>query len=138
MADPSTGGESASPATRAARRLEQPALKAFARIAQRQKRRGSYTPAMEKTLAEVLSGLRMTNSKREGRTKSPAVRAVIDQFHTLYYDDRRTWRQTKFLGTTTWKCPFDLWMYQEIIYDLRPGLIVETGTAYGGSAQFLG
>src|SRR4051794_6419540 len=101
MAQPSTAGSSESLASRAARRLEQPVLNAFVRIAQRQKRRGSYTPAMEKAVAEVLPGLRMTNSKREGRTKSPAVRAVIDQFHTLYYDDRRTWRQTKFLGTTT-------------------------------------
>jgi cephalosporin hydroxylase len=138
MDRPSAKRAPASPATRAARRLEQPVLSAFVKIARRQQRRGNYTPAMERALAQVLPGLPMTNSKREGRTKSPAVRAVIDRFHTLYYDDRRTWRQTKFLGTTTWKCPFDLWMYQELVYNLRPGLIIETGTAYGGSAMFLG
>jgi cephalosporin hydroxylase len=30
-----------------------------------------------------------------------------------------------------------MWQYQEILHDLRPDLVVETGTAYGGSALFL-
>jgi cephalosporin hydroxylase len=33
--------------------------------------------------------------------------------------------------------PLDLWVYQELIVSLRPQLIVETGTAAGGSALFL-
>lgn len=35
------------------------------------------------------------------------------------------------------KCPLDLWVYQEIIHETRPDLIVETGTSRGGSALFL-
>lgn len=35
------------------------------------------------------------------------------------------------------KCPFDLWVYQEIIHDLNPDKIIETGTNRGGSALFL-
>jgi len=35
------------------------------------------------------------------------------------------------------KCPTDLWVYQEILSKLRPDLIIETGTAYGGSALYL-
>jgi cephalosporin hydroxylase len=35
------------------------------------------------------------------------------------------------------KCPLDLWVYQEIVHEVRPGLIVETGTAHGGSALYL-
>jgi cephalosporin hydroxylase len=35
------------------------------------------------------------------------------------------------------KCPLDLWVYQEIVSEVRPGLIVETGTAHGGSALYL-
>lgn len=35
------------------------------------------------------------------------------------------------------KNPLDLWIYQEIITDTRPDVIVETGTAYSGSAAFL-
>jgi cephalosporin hydroxylase len=35
------------------------------------------------------------------------------------------------------KCPLDLWIYQEILTGLRPAVIVESGTAFGGSAHFL-
>jgi cephalosporin hydroxylase len=67
---------------------------------------------------------------------------VIDRFHQIYYDDGPdnggTWRQTTWLGTTVWKCPLDLWLYQEIIHRIRPDLIIETGTAFGGSALYMG
>jgi cephalosporin hydroxylase len=137
-ADRNSLGALAPYATRAARRMEEPVIRAFVALAERQRKRGSYTKAVEQALGEVLPGLRMTNTEREPRTKSPAVQAVKDQFHKLFYDDKGTWRQTKWLGTTTWKCPFDLWMYQEIIHALKPGLIIETGTAYGGSANYMG
>jgi Cephalosporin hydroxylase len=35
------------------------------------------------------------------------------------------------------KCPLDLWIYQELLHELEPDLIVETGTAESGSALFL-
>jgi cephalosporin hydroxylase len=69
---------------------------------------------------------------------SPVLRAaIIDQFHRLYYHSESTWQTTTYRGVTAWKSPLDLWIYQEIIHEIRPGLIVETGTAYGGSALFL-
>ena len=69
---------------------------------------------------------------------SPALReGVIDNFHRLYYSDDSTWRNLTYRGVTTWKCPLDLWIYQEIIHELHPDLIIETGTAYGGSALYL-
>jgi cephalosporin hydroxylase len=67
---------------------------------------------------------------------------VIDRFHELYYNAGHertgTWWQTSWLGRDIWKCPLDVWLYQEIIYEIRPDLIIETGTAYGGSASYLG
>lgn len=66
--------------------------------------------------------------------------AIIDDFHKLYYDSgllEKTWRHSKFLGLPIQKCPFDIFIYQDIIYDLKPDLIIETGTAYGGSALFM-
>lgn len=63
---------------------------------------------------------------------------LIDQFHTLYYDSReQTWGNTFWLGHHVLKCPLDLWIYQEILHELRPALVVETGTYLGGSAYFL-
>ena len=41
------------------------------------------------------------------------------------------------MGVDAWKCPLDLWIYQEILHELRPALIIECGTAHGGSAGFL-
>ena len=40
------------------------------------------------------------------------------------------------MGKHVFKCPLDLWVYQEIIFDLKPDVIVESGTYYGGSALF--
>lgn len=59
---------------------------------------------------------------------------VINEFHKIYAacNSKVTW-----LGITTVKCPLDLWIYQEIIVELRPDLIIECGTASGGSALFL-
>lgn len=64
---------------------------------------------------------------------------VFDQFHAIYYDlGRQTWKNTRWLGHPVNKLPLDLWLYQEMLHELRPDLVVETGTLYGGSAQFLG
>lgn len=63
---------------------------------------------------------------------------VVQDFHRLYYNQAsRTWANTFWLGTTVYKTPLDLWIYQELIHELKPDLIVECGTASGGSALFL-
>ncbi len=62
--------------------------------------------------------------------------AVVAEFHKRYYY-ARLWEQTYWLGTPAWKCPLDLWIYQEILTEVRPELVVECGTAHGGSALFL-
>ncbi len=63
---------------------------------------------------------------------------VVRDFHRLYYsNDKRTFRNTFWLGKPSAKCPLDLWVYQEILFDRRPDLIVECGTYFGGTAHFL-
>lgn len=62
--------------------------------------------------------------------------AVVAEFHKRYYY-ARLWEQTYWLGTPAWKCPLDLWIYQEILTETRPELVIECGTAHGGSALFL-
>jgi cephalosporin hydroxylase len=64
--------------------------------------------------------------------------SLIEQFHMLYYGSReQTWGNTFWLGHHVLKCPLDLWTYQEILHDVQPELIIETGTYRGGSALFL-
>jgi cephalosporin hydroxylase len=68
----------------------------------------------------------------------PRAEASTRRFHRLYYDRRpQTWSNTSWLGTKVAKCPLDLWVYQELVHELRPALVVETGTFRGGSALFL-
>ncbi|HET6750418.1 MAG TPA: CmcI family methyltransferase [Actinomycetes bacterium] len=65
---------------------------------------------------------------------------VADEFHRRYYDAGYaggTWADTRWFGVATLKCPLDLWIYQELVHELAPDLIVETGTADGGSGLFL-
>lgn len=64
-------------------------------------------------------------------------KAITDSFHRLWYDDRHTWFTTFWMGKKAMKCPFDLWIYQEILHETAPDLIIETGTGLGGSALFL-
>jgi cephalosporin hydroxylase len=60
---------------------------------------------------------------------------VFDQYHLWYYGTE-VFVKTKFLGVPCIKCVTDAWNYQEILFDLKPSLIIETGTANGGSALF--
>jgi cephalosporin hydroxylase len=76
------------------------------------------------------NGLELTPERRAELT-----RVIRDSFHQLYYNHCVT--GGPWLGVTCWKCPLDLWIYQEIIVELQPDLIIETGSAFGGSALYL-
>lgn len=66
-----------------------------------------------------------------------SAQETVDSFHELYYGATdRTWQDTHWMGLRAFKCPMDMWSYQEILWDTRPDLIVECGTAWGGSALF--
>lgn len=67
---------------------------------------------------------------------NPIHSLVVDQFHIMFYTSN-AWEMVSWLGVPTWKCPFDLWIYQEIMYELRPDIVIESGTAFGGSALYL-
>jgi cephalosporin hydroxylase len=63
-------------------------------------------------------------------------RAAIARAHDVFYASD-AWTKAGWLGTQALKNPLDLWVYQEIIAETRPELIVETGTWRGGSALFM-
>jgi cephalosporin hydroxylase len=70
-----------------------------------------------------------------------AEQMVIEGFHELYYngstDEGEIFTRTYWMGVPCLKCPLDLWIYQEIIAEIRPDILIETGTYMGGSALFL-
>src|SRR5438105_396325 len=64
---------------------------------------------------------------------------IIDEFHQLHYlgaQEGGSWGDARWHGVKLWKSPSDLWLYQELICEVRPALLIETGTAFGGSALF--
>jgi cephalosporin hydroxylase len=65
-----------------------------------------------------------------------ATEDTVTRFHLLSFYGGAL-QQTYWLGTPILKSPLDCWVYQELIHDLRPDLIIETGTDLGGSALFL-
>jgi len=89
--------------------------------------------------ADTEASVACANTGRPG-IGTPGIRegerTIIDQFHRLYYDSV-VFSNTSWLGVTALKCPLDMWIYQEIIHEVRPDVIVECGTAHGGSALFL-
>ena len=52
------------------------------------------------------------------------------------FHDLGIWDNMWFLGVKIIKNPLDLWMMQEVIYEVRPDFIIETGTMRGGSALY--
>ena len=73
---------------------------------------------------------------RVGRRINPKYEVDITrEFHNLYVN--RDEQSANWLGVYAKKCPLDLWIYQEVMFELRPDLIIECGTCAGGSAYFM-
>jgi cephalosporin hydroxylase len=70
-------------------------------------------------------------------TEEQKIQTEID-FHQLFYDSAETtWKTMTWMDVPVQKNPMDLWVYQELLYQVRPDVIIETGTLYGGSARYL-
>lgn len=63
------------------------------------------------------------------------MKRAVEEFH-IFYETSRIWEKTKWLGVPCWKLPFDAFVIQEIIWDIKPDFVIETGTGKGGSAVF--
>lgn len=57
-------------------------------------------------------------------------------FHRHYYHSPETWVKNRFLGVPVLQSPFDLYLYQQLLYEVRPQCVVQTGVAHGGSILF--
>jgi cephalosporin hydroxylase len=58
-----------------------------------------------------------------------------EEYHKWYFNTF-VWKKTMWLGVPCWKSVADMWNYQEILFELKPSLVIEFGTAHGGSALF--
>ena len=112
--------------------LDAATLRAARRIAE------DAAPSDTTDVALIKAFRALADADLSGDRPSPAVRrAVIEQFHRLYYHSRKqTWKNTRFHGVTVWKNPMDLWLYQEMLHEFRPDVVIEAGTKYGGSAYY--
>ena len=77
-----------------------------------------------------------TEARAEIRAAFDEHGAVIQAFHELVYHQKHTWSTTRYEGIPVLKLPQDLWTYHEWMHLLKPSLLVETGTAKGGSALY--
>ena len=62
---------------------------------------------------------------------------VVANYHRWYHRNGvTTYNNTRWLGVETQKCPLDTWIFQELLFDIKPDVMVETGTYKGGSSFY--
>jgi cephalosporin hydroxylase len=55
----------------------------------------------------------------------------------LFYHHRHiVFNKVSWMGVPALKNPLDAWVYQEIIYEVKPDIIIEIGSRYGGSTRY--
>ncbi len=70
----------------------------------------------------------------------PVPEYLLEDFRRTYLRiaGNEHWYQQEWLGVPIWQLPDDLIRLQKIVWDLKPELIIETGTKYGGMTLYLG
>ena len=63
-----------------------------------------------------------------------SVREVIRRFTVIWIESPTTYPLNRWLGVATMQNPNDVWIIQEIIAEVKPDSVIETGTFRGGSA----
>ena len=86
------------------------------------------------TLVFIACGSRPEN-KVEDKRKLNDIE-VVKRFNQIYYNTS-VWTRTYWLGVPTQQNPCDLWVMQEIISEVKPDYIIETGTLKGGSTLYM-
>lgn len=74
--------------------------------------------------------LRLTKRKYNKRLKMNLRQWLIYHQKNIHYT------KCKWMGVPALKNPFDTWIYQEIIHEVKPDVILEIGSAEGGSTLY--
>src|SRR5262245_59148533 len=61
-------------------------------------------------------------------------RELIDRMIIRYTDGNETWKRNKWLGIPTLQNPNDVWITQELLTEVKPDFVIDSGTFAGGSA----
>jgi cephalosporin hydroxylase len=56
---------------------------------------------------------------------------------TIHHQNQIAFEKCHWMGVRALKNPCDAWVYQEIVYDVRPDVILEIGSMWGGSTLFM-
>jgi cephalosporin hydroxylase len=64
----------------------------------------------------------------------PSEQTIVQEFQKIYH--KKVTFESHFLGVPSIQFPADNWVMQEIISEITPDFIVETGTAKGGTTLF--
>jgi cephalosporin hydroxylase len=54
----------------------------------------------------------------------------------IHHQKEIVFESVTWMGMKIWKNPLDAWIYQEILYEVEPDVIVEIGSQYGGSTKY--
>ena len=82
--------------------------------------------------------LRLARQAYEAVLKQRALQMPLEKQRELMkvFHELPIWQSLWFHNVRIIKNPLDLWMMQQIAYELRPDFVIETGTWYGGSALY--
>lgn len=56
----------------------------------------------------------------------------------LYHQEQIVYTKTTWMGLPILKTPLDCWIYQELLWTVRPEIVLELGSYVGGSTLFFG
>ncbi len=89
----------------------------------------AFAAAFPVLLYDRLVARQLLRQRRE-----PPLPLVVRLYHQAFYDASQTTVPMFWLGVPTIQNPNDVWVTQELISQLKPDFVVETGTWKGGSA----
>jgi cephalosporin hydroxylase len=72
------------------------------------------------------------------RLDTPEVEKLRRRYYRYVHKARGGQREPRWRGVRVIKFPSDLLIYAQVMFKRQPDVLIETGTAYGGSAMFFG
>lgn len=73
----------------------------------------------------------------QDREYKERLQPTLGEYLNWYFSDKSFLHSIDWMGIPTRKMITDVWVYQEIIFETKPDLIIEIGSLYGGSTLFL-